>query len=132
MSVRGTRSVNIGLRNIVATILIGLGLVFVWEIRGTLMLTFAAVVLVILFTMPIRVLMDRFEMNRLLAIVVSVVGFFIVIGLIGTPIMRTIVNQYNVLAFDVIPRGLEAGAPCGNWRGAYRVVPAAGGADHCR
>ena len=107
MSVRSTRSINIGLRNVVATILIGLGLVFVWEIRGTLMLTFAAVVLVILFTMPVRVLVDRFEMNRLMAIVVSVVGFFVAIGLLGTPIMRTIINQYNVLAFDVIPRGLD-------------------------
>ena len=37
----------------------------------------------------------------------SVVGFFVAIGLLGTPIMRTIVNQYNVLAYDVIPQGLE-------------------------
>ena len=107
MSLKGTRSVNIGLRNVVATILILLGLVFVWEIRGTLMLTFAAVVLVILFTMPVRLLMQKFEMNRLIAIVVSVAGFFVAIGLLGTPIMRTIVNQYNVLAYDVIPQGLE-------------------------
>lgn len=107
MTLRNTRSINIGLRNVVATILILLALVFVWEIRGTLMLTFAAVVLVILFTMPVRVLMSRFEMNRLVAIVVSVVGFFVFIGLLGAPITRTIVNQYNVLAYDVIPRGLE-------------------------
>ena len=83
MNTRSTRSINIGLRNIVATILIGLGLVFVWEIRGTLMLTFAAVILVVLLTMPIRVLVRRFEMNRLVALVVSVIGFFVVIGLLG-------------------------------------------------
>lgn len=108
MSTRNSRSINIGLRNVVATILILLGLFFAWEIRGTLMLTFAAVILVVLLTMPIRVLMRRFDMNRLVALIVSVVGFFVVIGLLGAPIMRIIVTQYNVLAFDVIPRGLEA------------------------
>ena len=92
-----SRSINIGLRNVVATILIGLGLVFVWEIRGTLMLTFAAVVLVILFTMPVRLLVRRFEINRVLAIVVSVVGFFVVLGVLGVPILNTIGTQSAVL-----------------------------------
>ena len=86
MGVRTTRSINIGLRNVVATILIGLGLVFIWEIRGTLMLTFAAVVLVVLLTMPVRLLVRRFEMNRVAAIFVSVIGLFVVLGLIGIPI----------------------------------------------
>lgn len=107
MTARSTRSVNIGLRNVVATILIGLGLVFVWEIRGTLLLTFAAVILVVLLTMPVRLLVRRFEMNRVVAIVVSVVGLFVVLGLVGTPIMRTIVNQYQILAYEVIPLGLD-------------------------
>ena len=79
---------------------------FVWEIRGTLMLTFAAVVLVVLFTMPVRLLMHRFEMSRLVAILVSVIGFFVILGLIGMPILRTIVNQFDVLA-NLIPQGLE-------------------------
>ena len=107
MSVKSARSINIGLRNVVATILIALGLVFVWEIRGTLMLTFAAVVLVILFTMPVRLLMRRFEMNRLVAIVVSVFGFFAILILIGLSILPIIVNQFDELANDVIPRGVE-------------------------
>lgn len=107
MGVRTTRSINIGLRNVVATILIGLGLVFIWEIRGTLMLTFAAVVLVVLLTMPVRLLVQRFEMNRVVAIVVSVIGLFVVLGLIGVPILRTILNQFDVLANEVIPLGLE-------------------------
>ncbi len=107
MSVKSNRSINIGLRNVVATILIALGLVFIWEIRGTLMLTFAAVVLVILFTMPVRLLMQRFEMNRLVAIVVSVLGFFAILVLIGLSILPIIVNQFDELAIDVIPRGVE-------------------------
>ena len=107
MSVRNARSVNIGLRNVVATILIVLGLVFVWEIRGTLMLTFAAVILVVLFTMPVRVLVRRFQINRVVAILVSVIGFFAALFLIGTPVLRTIITQFNVLATDVVPLGLE-------------------------
>lgn len=97
MAVRSARSVNIGLRNVVLTILIGLGLVFVWQIRGTLMLTFAAVVLVVLFTMPVRLLVDRLRINRLVAVVISVIGFFVILVLIGIPILRTIGDQYEPL-----------------------------------
>ena len=106
MGVRGSRSINIGLRNVVATILIGLGMVFVWQIRGTLMLTFAAVILVILFTMPVRLLVNHFKMNRVIAIVISVIGFFIILGLIGLPILRTIGDQYEPLK-TAVEGGLE-------------------------
>jgi len=106
MGVRGSRSINIGLRNVVATILIGLGMVFVWQIRGTLMLTFAAVILVILFTMPVRLLVNHFKMNRVIAIAISVIGFFIILGLIGLPILRTIGDQYEPLK-TAVEGGLE-------------------------
>ncbi len=106
MSVRSTRSINIGLRNIVATILILLGLVFVWQIRGTLMLTFAAVILVVLFTMPVRLLVDRFKMHRVFAILISVIGFFVILGVIGMPVLRTIANQYEPLR-SAVERGFE-------------------------
>ena len=101
MAVRQSRSVSIGLRNVVLTILIGLGLVFVWQIRGTLMLTFAAVILVVLFTMPVRLLVDRLRINRLVAILVSVIGFFVILVLIGIPILRTIGDQYEPLKIAV-------------------------------
>lgn len=107
MNVRSPRSVNIGLRNIVATIFIVLGLVFVWEIRGTLMLTFAAVILVVLFTMPVRLLIRRFQINRFVAILVSVIGFFAALGLIGMPVLRTIIIQFDTLATEIVPQGLE-------------------------
>ena len=97
MAVRQSRSVSIGLRNVVLTILIGLGLVFVWQIRGTLMLTFAAVILVVLFTMPVRLLVNRFKLRRVVAIILSVFGFFVILGLLGVPILRTIGDQYEPL-----------------------------------
>lgn len=102
-----SRFVNVGLRNIAATILIALGLLFAWEIRGTLMLTFAAVILVVLFTMPVRLLVDRFEMNRILAILVSVVGFFLVLALIGSSILPTILTQFTQLTDRVLPQALQ-------------------------
>lgn len=98
---------NSGLRNIIATIFIVLGLVFLWQIRGTLMLIFAAVILVVLFSMPIRLLISRFEMNRALAIILSVIGFFVIIALIALSILPTIVTQFKVLATDVVPSGVE-------------------------
>ena len=107
MAVRPSRSVNIGLRNVVATILILLGLYFVWEIRGTLMLTFAAVILVVLFTMPVRLLTDRFEMNRVIAILVSVISFFLIITLIGGSILPTIARQFGALTETVLPSAWE-------------------------
>ncbi len=107
MSMGDSRFVNVGLRNIAATILIALGLLFAWEIRGTLMLTFAAVILVVLFTMPVRLLVDRFEMNRILAILVSVVGFFLVLALIGSSILPTILTQFTQLTDRVLPQALQ-------------------------
>lgn len=98
---------NFGLRTVVAAIIIVLGLIFVWQIRGTLMLIFAAVILVILFTMPIRLLVSRFDMNRGLAILLSVIGFFAIIALIALSILPTIVTQFTVLATDVVPQGAE-------------------------
>lgn len=107
MNMGDSRIVNLGLRNIAATILIALGLLFAWEIRGTLMLTFAAVILVVLFTMPVRLLVDRFEMNRILAILVSVVGFFLVLALIGSSILPTILTQFTQLTDRVLPQALQ-------------------------
>lgn len=98
---------NTGFRNIIATIFLLLGLVFLWQIRGTVMLIFAAVILVVLFTMPIRLLVSRFDMNRGLAIILSVIGFFVIIVLIALSILPTIITQFTVLATDVVPRGVE-------------------------
>jgi len=107
MSVNDSSIINQGLRNIVATLVIGLSLLFVWEIRGTLMLIFTAVILVVLFTMPVRLLMRRFDMNRFLAILLSVIGFFATVVLIALSILPTLGAQFSVLATDVVPRGVE-------------------------
>ena len=106
MGLNDSRVINRGLRNILAALLAVLCLLFVWEIRGTLMLTFAAVVLVVLFTMPVRLLARRFEMNRTLAIILSVIGFFVIVALIALLIFPTLGAQFVVLAGNV-RQGLE-------------------------
>lgn len=107
MNLNDSGIINLGLRNILVTIIIGLGLLFVWEIRGTLMLTFAAVILVVFFTMPVRLFMNHFNMNRFLAIILSVIGFFIIVLLIARLIVPTIATQFSELATNVVPSGVE-------------------------
>ena len=51
--------------------------------------------------MPVRLLIQRFRMNRAAAIIVSVIGFFVIIGLLGMPILRTVVDQINPLRLAV-------------------------------
>ena len=99
--------INLGLRNILVTIIIALGLLFIWEIRGTLMLTFAAVILVVLFTMPVRLLMQRFKMNRFLSILLSVIGFFVILTLMALLVFPTIGAQFSTLATETVPNGIE-------------------------
>ena len=96
-----------GLRNILVAIIIILGLLFIWEIRSTLMLTFAAVILVVLFTMPVRLLARRFKMNRFLAIVLSVIGFFVILALMALLVFPTIGAQFSRLATETVPNGIE-------------------------
>ena len=107
MSLNASGIINVGLRNLITTIAIGLGLLFIWEIRGTLMLIFAASILVVFFTMPIRLFMRRFEMSRFLAIILSVIGFFVLVGLVGLLILPTIVREFGTLATETIPTGIE-------------------------
>jgi len=100
-------SINIGLRNIVMGLLIILTLLFVWEIRGTLMLVFAAVILVVFFTMPVRLLMLRFDMKRPLAIVLSVIGFILLLALVMIWVFPPIAEQFAVLVNNRLPSGVE-------------------------
>ena len=46
-------------------------------------------------------------MNRILAILVSVVGFFLVLTLIGSSILPTIVTQFTQLTDRVLPQALQ-------------------------
>jgi len=97
---------SIGLRTILVTIFIVLGLLFAWEIRGTLMLAFAAVVLVVLFAMPVRLLVTSLTVNRILAIILSVVGFFVLLLLFGFWVLPTIGAEFAQLV-PIVETGVQ-------------------------
>ena len=78
-----------------------------WFIRGILMLTLASVILVVLFTMPIRFFM-RLGIPRSLAALLSLILItlsFIVLVLAALP---TLVQQFTTLATVIIPQGIQA------------------------
>lgn len=87
-----------------------------WQVRSILMLTFAAIVLVIAFSIPIRWLMrlplplgkgEPRGMSRGLAILLTLVGSVILIGLMFLLVMPTLAAQFATLFNDVVPRGVQ-------------------------
>lgn len=81
-----------------ATVVILLGAI--WEVHATLMLVFASIVLVTLFTIPIRYLMRR-GMRRTPATIVSLVGIFAVIVALLLAALPSLLEQFATLATDV-------------------------------
>src|SRR5262245_17547655 len=77
-----------------------------WLIRGILLLTLASVILVVLFTMPVAFLMRR-GLGRTTATLISLVGIVGLFVLLMTLAGSTLVQQFTVLATDVIPRGVD-------------------------
>ncbi len=82
-------------------------LVAAWIIRGILMLTLASVILVVMFTMPIR-MMIRHGVPRTIATIASLIlVLLLVVILIGTA-LPTLIQQFTVLATVIVPQGVEA------------------------
>jgi len=89
---------------IIAVVIVGL-LAAIWQVRSTLLLVLASVILVVLFTMPIRLLVRR-GMNRMPATIISLIGiliFFLVIFLVVFP---SLIEQFAILA-TTVPAGLR-------------------------
>lgn len=82
-------------------------LVAAWIVRGILMLTLASVILVVLFTMPIRFLIRR-GVSRGLATVLSLVFVVVLIFVLIAAALPTLIQQFTVLATVIVPQGVEA------------------------
>lgn len=82
-------------------------LVAAWIVRGILLLTLASVILVVLFTMPIRSLVKR-GVNRGLATLLSLVFVVLMVIAIFALALPTLVQQFTVLATQIVPQGVEA------------------------
>ncbi|QPC80486.1 AI-2E family transporter [Phototrophicus methaneseepsis] len=81
-------------------------LLALWTIRSILLLTFAAVLLTIFATTPVRIF-QRWGMSRGIAILLSLIlGVFLVVVTVML-IFPTLFQQFGVLFTDLIPRGVE-------------------------
>jgi predicted PurR-regulated permease PerM len=81
-------------------------LAVMWFIRSILLLTFAAVVLVVFFTIPVRFL-ARFGVRRTPAILISIVGILLLIVLLARVALPGLLQQFATLATVTVPTGVN-------------------------
>jgi predicted PurR-regulated permease PerM len=82
-------------------------LVAAWLIRGILMLTLASVILVVLFTSPIRFMM-RHGVPRSIATLLSIILILIAVIVLMLAALPTLVQQFATLVTVIIPQGIQA------------------------
>ena len=90
---------------LIAVVVVGL-LIAAWFIRGILLLTLASVILVVLFTMPIRFFM-RLGVPRSLAALLSLLLITFSIIILVLAALPTLVQQFTTLATVIIPQGIR-------------------------
>jgi predicted PurR-regulated permease PerM len=82
------------------------GLFFaVWQVRSTLLLVLASVILVVLFTMPIRFFVRR-GMNRGPATIISLLGILVFLLVIMLVVLPSLLEQFAILA-TTVPAGIR-------------------------
>lgn len=77
-----------------------------WFIRNILLLTFAAVILVVFFTIPIRFL-ARFGIRRTPGILISIIGILVLIFLLARVALPTLIEQFATLTTVTVPTGVN-------------------------
>lgn len=96
--------------NSLYTVLLGLVaivvLLAVWQVRGILMLLFAAVMLSALASLPVRFFMG-YGVNRGIAIFLSMASGVGIIILLSLLVFPTLITQFAVLFTDIIPSGIN-------------------------
>lgn len=94
-----------------------------WQVRTILMLAFAAVLLTIFATIPVRFFNKRLGLNRGLSILLFMVSTVIVVSALSLVVVPTLFQQFNVLAVDVIPNGIERLIEWWNSGEAFEQIP---------
>lgn len=79
-------------------------LAVIWAIRSILLLMLAAVILVVLFNLPVRFL-ARFNVRRSVAVVVAIFLTFFVISLLARVALPSLLEQFTTLTTEIIPNG---------------------------
>jgi predicted PurR-regulated permease PerM len=90
---------------LIAVVIVGL-LIAAWVIRGILLLTLASVILVVLFTMPVRFLVRR-GMRRGPAIFLSLVFIALLVVALAATVLPELFLQFTYLATTIIPQGIQ-------------------------
>jgi predicted PurR-regulated permease PerM len=93
-------------RWVLVAIALVLLLVFLWIIRGILLLSLASIILVVLFTLPTNFLMRR-GLRRGPATLLSLVFIVVLLVILFSVALPTLVQQFTVLTTRIIPRGVE-------------------------
>jgi predicted PurR-regulated permease PerM len=94
-------------RWVLVAVLVILLLVAAWLIRGILMLTLASVILVVLFTAPIRFFI-RHGVPRSLATLLSIFLILLSVSILMLAALPTLVQQFATLVTVIIPQGIQA------------------------
>jgi predicted PurR-regulated permease PerM len=89
---------------LIAVVVVGL-LIAIWQVRSTLLLVLASVILVVLFTMPIRFLVRR-GMNRTPATIISLLGILVLFTVIMLVVLPSLLEQFAILA-TTVPAGIR-------------------------
>jgi len=77
-----------------------------WSIRSILMLAFAAVLLTVFVSIPVRFFVNRGVSRPLAIVLANVLGIISVVILMAL-VFPTLVDQFRVLFTDIIPRGVD-------------------------
>lgn len=94
-------------RYVLTALVITLLLVAAWFIRGILLLTLSSIILVTMFSMPIRFLMRRGVSRGVATILSLILVITLVVALLAVA-LPDLVRQFSVLATVIIPQGIEA------------------------
>lgn len=108
------RFVRLNTNWVFTLVVIAILLAAAWQIRAILMLIFAAIMLVIFFTIPIRWLTSirlpvggGIRVGRGLAIALTLVGFIVLLVTSTLLVLPTLVPQFVSIGTEVLPAGVD-------------------------
>jgi predicted PurR-regulated permease PerM len=88
---------------VIATLII----LAMWSLRGILLLFLAAVILAVVFSLPVRFL-QRHGVSKRVATVLSVLFFFVLTVVLSALTLPELIRQSYLLATVIIPQGVQA------------------------
>jgi predicted PurR-regulated permease PerM len=110
---------NSAVRWVLTAAVIVILLLAVWEVHSTLLLVLSSVILVVLFTMPIRFFVRR-GVGRTVATLISLFGILGIIVVLAMLALPSLLQQFTTLAVD-IQQGVQEAV--GQWEDIQNAPP---------